>query len=119
MSSKIYQKTFKPTPVVITRVLIFIIIVAATIWYLSSRSRRPSVLGQQTALDLINQLYREIPPDKRQQIEKLPTSPTIIAIQEKLGYLQTQLQNFPGQQIEELKESILKSIARDLLKNLQ
>jgi len=93
--------------------------------YLSSNQQStvtpkiPDVLGAQVTTSFINNIYQQLPPDSRNTLENLSTSPAAKLVQEKLDYLKSQSTDFPQKQIGEIQKSIIKTVLKNYLNTLE
>jgi hypothetical protein len=133
VSTGFKKKEFKLTPQVLFRLLIFSIFIYFLISYLSnSKPQLPQindtpVLGENTSMPvnppqlkvIYDQVYNQIPPDSRRQLETINQSPVIISLQEKLTQFQNETNNFPQKQIVEIKKTIIQNVYQNLMNSVE
>lgn len=106
----------------IFRLVIFSALFVLSINYLSGQKNQilndPTVLGSETSSDLIDQIYQLLPPESRQHLEQLNQTALYRQIQDKIASIQSQIGNFPNQQIKEIKKEIINRLYQDIIKNI-
>ena len=118
------DKQFHLTSKVIIRLILFIVITVVSINYFSSQrpENDPNVLGTQTVVPsempiiktVVDNLYRQLPPESRQLIESLDKSPALSLVQEKFKLIQSETSSFPQKQIKDIKDFFINK-GKDLL----
>gem|GEM_PF-6996676 len=126
MSIHSKKKDFRLSFKVIFRFTFFILIIAASIYYMSAQNalRNPNVLGTATTPAsempivkmIVDNLYNQLPENSRNTIENLNNSPVFTDIQNKLNYFKEVSTNFPQHQLNYIKVYILKK-GSDYLKS--
>lgn len=85
-----------------------------------------TILGTKTDLflnqidynEIVNNIYQQIPPKSREQLENLNRLPLYITIQQKIQQILPQFQDFPNKQIKEIKKEIINRIYQDIIKSI-
>jgi hypothetical protein len=75
-----------------------------------------SVLGKTT--EISNNLYQQIPPQSRQQLENLNKSQAFIFIQDKINFIKENTNGFPQQQIKDIQKMVVKNLYENTMKNI-
>lgn len=75
-----------------------------------------SILGKTT--EISNNLYQQIPPQSRQQLENLNQSQAFIFIQNKINFIKENTNGFPQQQIKDIQKMVVKNLYENTMKNI-
>jgi predicted PurR-regulated permease PerM len=121
------KKPFKFTFKVFIRIVVFLIIFVLILFYVSSSISQKeknnyyqdkyedSILGDQTVANL----YEQIPPHIKEPIENISQNSVIIYVEEKIQEIKDQGSNFLGNQIKEIKKTILKAFFQNINKSIE
>lgn len=123
MSKKSKDNGFKFTPAVLIRLAIFTIITYFLFAYLGQaashkKNNNPAVLGQtvdlQPAAGALNGffagLYSKLPEGSRKTLENLDSNPVIMSVQNAYKSVVTEINGFPGRQLNEIKKGIIQRL---------
>lgn len=115
------EKSFKLTPQVLIRLVIFTFILFLSFNYLSSNStyKIPNILGDFTLKPYTDSIYQQLPPDSRNLIENFYDNPTVKDVQSQLNNLKAQLNGFPETQIKEIQKTIVKNVSDKLIESIE
>ena len=67
---------------------------------------------------MLDNIYQQIPPQSRKNLENLSTNPTIISFQTKIKSLQVETNGFPQKQINDIKKAVINQIYQNVMKSL-
>lgn len=97
------------------RIVIFIVIYFLLINFLSTTSS-PVIPNANLVLPDVTQM---LPQESRQQLSQVSRHPVVTFVQDKIGLLNQQLQDFPQSQIKQFQLWLVKSVSNQLINNLE
>jgi len=116
------KKSFRFTPQVLIRLVIFCVAVYYSFSYLMTSSgtlATPSILGTQTVKPYSDWLYQQLPPESRNLVENFNQNPTVVYVENKINDFKTQLNGFPETQIKEIQKQLVKNISDKLIESIE
>lgn len=122
MAIKSEKKSFRFTPQVLIRLIIFVVVVYYLFNYFMTQAGTvtpPSVLGTQTVKPYSDWLYQKLPPESRDLVENFHQNPTVIQVENKINDLKSQLNGFPQTQIKEIQKQLVKNISDKLIESIE
>jgi len=81
-------------------------------------TKTDQLINQIDYQEIINNIYQQIPPKSREQLENLNHLPLYITIRQKIQQILPQFQDFPNTQIKEIKKEIINRIYQDIIKSI-
>lgn len=130
MKKSTHKSEFKFTLTHLVRLLIFFAVIALAILYLSSQSPQnfpidSTVLGDSTSVPnralapALDYLWSQVPPSSRESLENLSNLPIIKNTESTLSNLQQEIPDYIQAQIKEIKKTIVKNIADDIIRSIE